>query len=734
MSARAAMEYAIAHEHELLHRSERRYITHASRYSLASICLDEELRVPLLDARGRVCEELEPRLAALVYRGLASIANRGVTSPSSQAILPNSVLESALKRETKSDVKEKEASTPKAPRASSKSAKSSKPKSSRQNKQGKTSCARPLTKQRRFKDIGVLKGLNIHFIGIGGIGISGLALFLKEEGNTVAGSDISLKGNVAGLLEAKIKVRQYHRANNIARHCDLVIHSAIIKDDNVEILEAKRRGIPILSRRDALGLILQNKKVISICGAHGKSTISAMMAALLPQFSAIIGAVSKEFGANVRAKNSEYVIFEADESDASFLNSNPTYAIVPNAEPEHMECYSHCLEQFYASYSSFLGLASHAVVCVDDPFLQIWAMRHGGDAKGEIGLTQNSGEDIERKIDSTKMTSFEAQRCVKGVERKTDSTKSIESKIDSTLAALSFSKDIKDISYHLRGSLPFSSFTLYHGGERLGRFSVAGLGSHIITDAALCLLAAKDFYDTATLQANLLNYAGIKKRFDIVQEYGASRGQNKAKDKVEGAQEKAVSAKDAAEEKAGLRAQKKAAQKTASKIVAPLIIDDYGHHPTEIRATLSALFTYLDLFYEQYHERLEVTCIFQPHKYSRFLDNLEDFRSCFDGVDRLIVLPVWAASEEYVEIDFKAIYAHHNLLLASRVRKNGGIIEALDSKDNVIERIEGGCVMGFSAGDLTYALREDVLDAKGATKASKSTAKGANSQLEDGTC
>lgn len=733
MSARAAMEYAIAHEHELLHRSERRYITHASRYSLASICLDEELRVPLLDARGRVCEELEPRLAALVYRGLASIANRGVTSPSSQAILPNSVLESALKRDIeKSDVKEKEASTPKAPRASSKSAKSSKPKSSKQNRQGKTSCARPLTKQRRFKDIGVLKGLNIHFIGIGGIGISGLALFLKEEGNTVAGSDISLKGNVAGLLEAKIKVRQYHRANNIARHCDLVIHSAIIKDDNVEILEAKRRGIPILSRRDALGLILQNKKVISICGAHGKSTISAMMAALLPQFSAIIGAVSKEFGANVRAKNSEYVIFEADESDASFLNSNPTYAIVPNAEPEHMECYSHCLEQFYASYSSFLGLASHAVVCVDDPFLQIWAMRHGRDAKGEIGLTQNSGEDIERKIDSTK-----------SIESKIDST--AERKTHSTLAALSFSKDIKDISYHLRGSLPFSSFTLYHGGERLGRFSVAGLGSHIITDAALCLLAAKDFYDTATLQANLLNYAGIKKRFDIVQEYGASRGQNKAKDKVEGAQEKAVSAKDAAEEKAGLRAQNMAVQKTASKIVAPLIIDDYGHHPTEIRATLSALFTYLDLFYEQYHERLEVTCIFQPHKYSRFLDNLEDFRSCFDGVDRLIVLPVWAASEEYVEIDFKAIYAHHDLLLASRVRKNGGIIEALDSKDNVIERIEGGCVMGFSAGDLTYALREDVLDAKGTAKVkgasgakgtakAKGASKGANSQLEDGTC
>ena len=169
----------------------------------------------------------------------------------------------------------------------------------------------------------------VHFIGIGGIGISAIARFLKEKDFIISGSDIGESLTTKALRKSGIKVTVPHSAQAI-EDPDFVVYSAAIKPDNVELTEAQRRGIKCLSRKEALPFILEGKRVFAVAGAHGKSTTSAMLASLLPG-SVIIGAISKQFGSNMKYEKSDNIIFEADESDSSFLNSNPYLAVVTNA-------------------------------------------------------------------------------------------------------------------------------------------------------------------------------------------------------------------------------------------------------------------------------------------------------------------------------------------------------------------------------------------------------------------
>ena len=195
---------------------------------------------------------------------------------------------------------------------------------------------------------------------------------------------------------------------------------------------------------------------------------------------------------------------------------------------------------------------------------------------------------------------------------------------------------------------PFTSFTLKDHGS----FSVWGFGEHIAVDAALAILAALESMDVETIRIKLLHFKGIKKRFDII-----SKG------------EKAI------------------------------IIDDYGHHPTEIAATMSSVTEYAKL-----KGIKSVTAIWQPHKYSRTIDNLEAFTKCFEGVDRLIILPVWAASEAEQFIDFKDEFRNYDLKMMDYLRRDEESVN-LCKHDEVIETIDEGLIIGFGAGDITYQLR-----------------------------
>ena len=434
--------------------------------------------------------------------------------------------------------------------------------------------------------------MKVHFIGIGGIGISGLAQYMHFEGHNVSGSDIKATLITQKLEKLGLHVSVPHSADAI-KNQDLVIHSAIIRPDNPEVVEANKQGITILARREALPIMLENKKVYSVAGAHGKSTTTAILASIMDG-SAIIGAESKEFGSNVRYEpNNNVMLFEADESDGSFINSNPYCAIVINAEPEHMEYYDYNYERFYESYKTFINLAKHKVLNAEDPFL------------------------------ATLVDEIQAQW-------------------------LYPSQDITNIEYILIDNEPHTRFTL----KDLGTFEVWGFGKHIALDASLAIFAAMESMDIETIRKKLLRFKGIKKRFDIIS-YEEQR----------------------------------------------VIIDDYGHHPTEIKATFESVKEYAKL-----QNLNKITAIWQPHKYSRTLDNLEAFIECFDGADELIILPVWAAGEAIREIDFAQQFEKYNLILADTIERENNTIKLIQN-NKVLKTLEDGLIIGFGAGDITYQIR-----------------------------
>lgn len=433
--------------------------------------------------------------------------------------------------------------------------------------------------------------MKVHFIGIGGIGLSALARFLNYDGHEVSGSDMKSSPITDALQREGIRVFCSQSADNIKDEYDLVIYSAAVTDENPELIEARLKQIRTLSRKEALPIILGDKKNYCVAGAHGKSTTTAILASIL-QSSALIGAISKDFSSNFRYVN-DLVAFEADESDASFLLSNPYCAIVTNAEPEHMEYYHYDYDKFYGSYERFLSLAKKRVV---------------------------NGEDK----DIAKL------------------------KIDEA-TVLYPSKDIKNLCYTLKDNQPCTKFDL----KDLGSFEVWGFGFHMATNASLAILAALNELDIETIRRNLLNYKGIKKRFDIVQ-----------------GNEKFV------------------------------VIDDYAHHPTEIEATMKSVELYDNL--TNLNKRI---VLWQPHKYSRTSDNLEGFKRCFRRCDELIILPIWTvAGEKKIEIDFQKEFASYNPIFADKIVTTNGKIDLI--KDNkIIKTYDEGIFLGVGAGDITYQLR-----------------------------
>ena len=440
-----------------------------------------------------------------------------------------------------------------------------------------------------------IKKQKIHFIGIGGIGLSALAKLLANDGHQISGSDIKqseITNDLALNFGAKITIP--HHADAV-EGVDKIIFSAAVRPNNPEYQRAKELGIELLSRKESLIDILGDKEVYAVGGAHGKSTTSAMLSSIIPNSNALIGAISKEFGSNVRHAQNNKVVFEADESDESFLNSNPYLAIVTNVEPEHMEYYEYDEERFYNAYRNFLNLAQVRIINAEDEFLSSLS----------IGATR-----------------------------------------------LYPSKEITNIEFVLVNGEPHTKFTF----KEFGEFEVFGFGNHIALDAALAILAALEMGEKLEdIRANLLNYKGIKKRFDIVQNH-----------------EECV------------------------------VIDDYGHHPTEIKVTMESLQAYKKL---RGFNKLNV--IWQPHKYSRTLDNLQAFVECFEGVDELVILPIWAAGELEIDIDLKAAFSRYKLHMADSITRKDGVVQII-KENNIIKEYREDLITAFGAGDITYQIRGEV--------------------------
>jgi len=435
-----------------------------------------------------------------------------------------------------------------------------------------------------------------HFIGIGGIGMSGIAQLMLQSGKKVSGSDLKESRSTKELKQLGALIHIGHKAENL-NGAKLVIYSSAVKEDNPEIIEARKRNVPLMKRAEALANLMQNKTVITVAGSHGKTTTTSLVSYLLIEAglspTAAIGGILKNIDNNARLGEGKYFVAEADESDGSFLHYNPYYSIVTNIDREHLDYY-HDFDNEIKAFEEFIGKTDKTgcfFACLDDENLKKIFKRYQG-RKISFGLDTHSDISAEGIV----------------------------------MEGLS------------------SEFECIYKGKRLGRFKLSLGGLHNVSNAlAVIALGLELGIDISFIKRTLELYKGAGRRLEI--KYDAS----------------------------GIT-----------------VIDDYAHHPTEIKATLSAA-------KQIRHKRL--LCVFQPHRYSRTKLLLEELASSFDDCDQVIITDIYPASEP-------AIAGITGELLSERIKARYPAKEVFflpkdKIRDFVIGRlVPGDIFLTLGAGDI----------------------------------
>jgi len=391
----------------------------------------------------------------------------------------------------------------------------------------------------------------VHFIGIGGSGLSAIARLLVESGYVVSGSDRVLSPLAQDLAAMGVRVDVGHRAENIAG-ADLVIRSSAVPDDNPEVVAARQAGIPVLKRSEYLGQWMKNKIGIAVAGTHGKTTTTAMLAWTLVSLkqdpSYIIGGVSKNLGSNAHAGQGRPFVIEADEYDRMFLGLQPSVAIVTNVEHDHPDCFPTPVEyrQAFAEFVRSLKVQGILIVCMDD--------------KNAAGLANELPAG--------------RQAFTYGMHPLAD-------------------YQARNVTLNAQGGCSFEVWR-QHAGQptRLASVALQVPGEHNVRNATAVVAAADQLhFDLPGTAKALAAFTGTGRRFDI-------RGE------AEGI----------------------------------IVVDDYAHHPTEIRATLAAA--------RRRFPGRRVWAVWQPHTYSRTAALMDDFAAAFSDADRVIVTEIFASREK----------------------------------------------------------------------------------------
>ncbi len=411
----------------------------------------------------------------------------------------------------------------------------------------------------------------IHFVGIGGIGMSGIAEVLLNLGYKVSGSDLKSSAVTQRLAGLGAAVFEGHRAENIAG-AEVVVTSSAIASENPEVVEAHRLHVPVIQRAEMLAELMRLKYGIAIAGMHGKTTTTSMVAAVLAggglDPTVVVGGRVDAMGSNARLGKSHYLVAEADESDRSFLKLTPILSVVTNIDREHMDCYRNMrdVKKTFLEFMDRVPFYGMVVACNDDPLLRRLL------------------PDVQRRT------------VTYGTKRGSDFLIRLET--DSARASM-------------RGEgQPLSRFRVSYRKKDLGEFTLHVPGVHNILNATAAIAVGVGLdVEVEAIRTALDQFRGVDRRFQL-------RGRA-----------------------AGVS-----------------VIDDYGHHPTEIRATLAAA--------RQCGFR-KVHVIFQPHRYTRTRDLIEEFTTAFGDADSLFVLDIYAASEKPIEgISGEA--------LAQTLREKGG--------------------------------------------------------------
>ncbi|MDI6744043.1 MAG: UDP-N-acetylmuramate--L-alanine ligase [Thermodesulfovibrionales bacterium] len=449
----------------------------------------------------------------------------------------------------------------------------------------------------------------IHFVGIGGIGMSGIAEVLHNLGYEVTGSDVKESETTNRLSSLGVKIYIGHRAENVDDAHVVVISSAVSKD-NAEVIEAKRKSIPVIPRAEMLAELARLKYGILVAGAHGKTTTTSLIATVIASSgldpTVVIGGKLRATGSNARLGQGDFLVAEADESDGSFLRLSPTIAVVTNIDREHMDFFKtmDSLRDAFLSFINKVPFYGVSIICIGNEELRSLLP----DVHGRY-ITYGLSPDADV-----------------------------------------YAADVK------KGFMTVS-FDVVYKGEKLGNFSLPVPGVHNILNSLAAIIVARELkIETGVIKEALKKFSGIQRRFEL-------KG-----------------------EENGIK-----------------VFDDYGHHPTEIKATLNAAKD--GLLTRQVAGRLFV--IFQPHRYTRTKDLMDEFTPCFSEADILCLMDIYSAGE-------KPINGIDSNVLLDRIKKTGHKDAAYfpdreKLADNLLARLRSGdVVFTLGAGDV-WKLGEEIL-------------------------
>lgn len=434
----------------------------------------------------------------------------------------------------------------------------------------------------------------IHFIGIGGIGMSGIAEILHSLGYVIQGSDKINSQNIERLKKLGIKVFIGHNAENI-ENADIIVYSSAIKSLNPELVKARELKLPCLSRAEMLSQIVRFKKSVVVSGSHGKTTVTSLCAAILEMANfnptVVNGGIINAYKTNAKLGTGDWAVIESDESDGSFVQFFPTVGIITNIDHEHILHYGNFenLKNAFKTFLNNLPFYGLGIVCIDD----------------------ENVADVVKNITDRKIITYSIDK-------------------DSMFKAINISKTASG-----------ATFDVLHNGELIKNFSITLMGDHNIKNAAAAIVMAYEFgIDMDIVRSTLSAFAGVNRRFTKV-----------------------------------------------GKIGETLVIDDYAHHPTEIKALLKAA---------KQKVSGKITIICQPHRFTRLNILFKEFCNCFEYADRIIILPVYKADDlESAEITSTNLYeklklTKKDVLFANDQNELTNILENLkndkkfDSNDIII--------------------------------------------------
>jgi UDP-N-acetylmuramate--alanine ligase len=387
---------------------------------------------------------------------------------------------------------------------------------------------------------------HVYFIGIGGIGMSGIAEVLLNLGFRVSGSDLRITKYTRRLEDLGASINYNHIRTNV-KDVDVVVYSSAVDEDNPEIKEAIERHIPVIPRAEMLAELMRMKYGIAVAGTHGKTTTTSMLATILSHGgidpTVVIGGRLNSLGSNAKLGKGEYLVAEADESDKSFLKLSPTIAVVTNIDPEHMDQYK-VMEEVMESYLAFISKVPFyglSVLCLDSPNVQ----------------------HLIPKIKNSFITYGRSSQA-----------------------------DVQALDIKQRNG--YSSFRVQYKGENMGPLHLPMPGVHNVFNSLADIAVSMELeIDFKVIKESLEAFSGVERRFQL----------------------KAM----------------------AGDV---MVVDDYGHHPVEIKATLKAA-------KEGWGRK--ITVVFQPHRYSRTRDLYKDFLSAFYDADSLIMTDIYTAGEKEID-------------------------------------------------------------------------------------